>query len=385
MIDEDHTDADLEALLRSTFASEARQQVPDNRAVPPFPETTRVATVHPIRRRWVGLSVVAAALVAVAIGATVLVSETMDSERTPIPPATTGAPTPTVSTSVTAPPTTSPTSTPSSATSTAPPPAATKQITVLGIELTVPTTWNAIPGGESVPNPTTCLTTGSAVERTGMWETNCELNVDVGGGIFHDADPDSADFTPDGGICGTDGRTANQTVTTSEDQVVVDGQTAEHRVFTGSCVEHPIQQWTVVTSPVVEFTRMRGDPAGDAQALAVVRSARLPGPRSARRVFDRGYITGVSGATVSLDRITVMAERPVVNNNPATYDYPVAGTATIEYVGGMSGTVALTLDQLRALAAGQTVPGVPALDSLVAQLDTDGTAVTRLNLYPRSS
>ena len=296
-----------------------------------------------------------------------------------IPRSSTTVPEPSTSTS----PTTSPTPPASTAVST-PAGVPTKEVTVQGVVLTVPTTWNVIarPVGEAGDTPSVCLTTDTVIRSVGVSGSNCQLSVSVGAALWGSLDVDRVGFEPDGGICGTDHHQPHQTDTVVADELVIDGQAAEHRAFTGSCLDHVFDQWTVPTAPFVQFWRDFGsaDATGAAQALAVVRSARLPGPRSARRLEDHGYITAVSGSTVSLDRITDLNQLGIQNNNPATYDYPIATSATITVEGAP-----LSIDQLQELAAGQPVAGVPALDTLEADLDTDGSVVTRLDLEPRRS
>lgn len=398
MIDEDRTDAELEALLRATFTSEAHRQVPDGRAVPSFPAAAPVATVHPMRRRWVGLSVVAAALVAVVVGATVLANETMQSERRPTPAGTSVAPAPTVTASrpTTRPP--SPTARPTAATSTAPatspsapPPAPTKQVMVLGVGLTVPSAWNIVtrPVGETGTTPSVCFTTDTAIRSTGSATYDCQLSVSVGAALWGSTDVDRVGFAPDGGLCGTDHRVPHETDTVVADELVVDGQTVEHRGFTGSCLDQTLDQWSVPTAPFVQFWRDFGpaDPVGRAQALTAVQSARLPGPRSPLRLMDRGYITAVSGDTMSLDRITDLNQLGVQDVNPATYPYPVGNIPPVRYDDPVTQQhlVFAPADMVGLLQGPQVIAGVrvPALSSLQAFITTNGTQVTGIDLTAR--
>lgn len=378
---DDRSDADLGALLRATFAGEARQQVPDTRGVPPYPAVGPVPTAHPHRRRWVGLGLVAAAMVAVVTGGALLTNGTSDSAPRPTPAGTSVAPaTPAPSTS--AAPSSSPAS--SSPVASTPPAATTRPVTFHGVVLAVPTAWNVVdrPAGDSGETASLCLTPDTAIRQTGDAVDDCQLNVVVGAALWGSHDVDRVGFAPDGGLCGTDHRTPHQTDTTVADEVVVDGYDAEHRGFTGSCLDQVLDQWTIPTAPFVQFWRAYGpaDPTGRAQALAVVQSARLPGPRSALRLDDHGYLTAVTGDAVSLDRVTYLNQLGVRDDNPATYDYPLAADVAVTY-----GGTPLTVAQLQDLGAGRTVAGVPPLGQLVAELTTDGSQVTALDLSDRRS
>ena len=373
------SDHELESLLRATFSAEARQRVPDSRTVPPFPATERLATVHPLRRKWTGVLLVAAALVAIVVGGSVIGFEALDADQ-PTPPATTGPPEPTVTSTDT-------TSMTPSTTASTPPAAVTHQVTVQGVTLSVPTAWTV---GPDPTNPTGTVFPATCVGTAPDTATGCDLAIAVGPDDGGPGDVDQPGVTGDGTICGSKTQDSLETVTA--DQVQIDGQSAEHRVFTADCVDGSYEQWTVATAPMVRFVTRSAVAAVHVQVAAAVVTAQLPGPRSELRLVDRGYVAAVSDTTLSLDRVTKLYEpgrAPFLQDiNPVTYDYPVGNVPGVRYEDPASQqqiTFAPS-DMVGLLDGPKVIAGVqvPALSSLQAFVETNGTAVTWIVLSARS-
>lgn len=385
--DRSREDADLEALLRATFLSEARGRVSDARPVPTLPEPTRLATVHPVRRRWMGISVVAAALVAVVVGATVFGNEVMDSDRTPTPPGTSVAPAPTTAAPSASPttPRSSPT-TPGTTAASTPVAAPTRQLAVEGVTLTVPTTWGVQP---LAPAPDygysrTCVVDGPSPTPIDYAANRCALVVFVG------ADPTQQPFGSqnyDVALSSACGERSAALDPLSEDAQTIDGRDAEHRRWSSPCLpSSSIETWTVSTWPLVQFTRVgdASDPATVAAVDGIVAGASLPNSISSMRAIELGYPTTVDANTVSVDRVTVVGTT-VTNDNPATYDYPIAADARI--VGETSGSprvAEMTLDLFRDEVAGRTVGNFLPVDQLYVYIQTDGHQATFVALRLRS-
>ncbi|MHA3702028.1 hypothetical protein ACXR2U_07565 [Jatrophihabitans sp. YIM 134969] len=369
----DDRDAELESLLRATFAGEARRQVPDARSVPPFPQTERLATVHPLRRKWTGVVLVAAALVGIVVAGTLIGREAMDARPSPSTPAGTSvAPTPTVTTTGSA------TSSPTAATSTTSVPA-TKQVTVLGVTLSVPTSWSvgANPGGVADSG---CLVAPG---------NTCALDVSVGASTKGGpVDPDLPWVTGEKWLCPEGPERLTQRTTTA-DEFLAHGVTVEHRVFTAACVDGSFEQWTIATAPLVVFVAQGSDPTVHARAAQVVHSA-LVGARSPLRLGDHGRVVAASATTLRLDRVDHLfqagsasfAERDI---NPATYDYPLAG-AQIECLDcAAAGPLVFGAEDLAAVLAGQTVGDIPPLDTDHAVIVTDGYRVISVTFVQKRS
>ena len=98
-------------------------------------------------------------------------------------------------------------------------------------------------------------------------------------------------------------------------------------------------------------------------------------------MFDRGRLTAVAGTTVSLNRVVLRQSGGVLDDDPTTSAYPLA--ADVQIFWETPDTLKeLSVDQLRALVAGQPVAGVPAIGTLLAELETDGSEVTTVQLNP---
>ena len=335
------------------------------------------------RRRWIAPMLAAAAVIAIAIGTTAVVTA-VRADRDHNSPAHTPTPTPSLSSTSQAPshstsPSSSPPASPSDTASGTPSThtVQTKKVTVQGVTLDVPTDWGAV-AANGIGND--CLTVGG---RTPSPTNRCQLQVRVvsatqTGGF----NPDKPYVVGDGNMCGS-GSNAPKVTTTQATNTTVGGQAAEYRAYTGECFTGTWEQWVVPTAPGVIIVRTLADPATEQAARFAVTHAQLPGPRSSLRITDQGYIRSVDsqpdGVHIELDRVTRLEQGGVSDTNPATYSYVLP--VNIPIFADTTDLKPLTVQQLVQLAAGKTIDGVaPPLGKQFALLKTDGSQVTSVLL-----
>jgi len=384
---------DMEDRLRAAFDAKTNRVTGAllRPADPPqdddVPSDGTVTSIHR-RHRWIAPLLAAAAVIAVAAGTTAVVTTAAGDHSHP---GNTQSPTPTPTTpSATPSPTVAPSTTPvaggappsgtsTGSTSAAPP--VTKKLTVQGVTLDVPTNWDFA----ALDNR--CLTINGLPPDPVVPSRHCQLEISVisasqaASGGFN---PDKPYVIGDGNMCGSGGTAAQSVKTVLATNAMVGGQPAEYRSFTGACFKGTWEQWTVPTAPGVIITRSYADPATEQAALYAVTNAQLPGPRSQLRLSDRGIIRSVTseadGAHIELDRVTRLEQGGNSNTNPATYSYVLP--ANLQIRAATSDLEPLSVQQLIQLANGTTVDGVsPPLSTLGANLTTDGTTVTGMDLF----
>jgi len=262
-------------------------------------------------------------------------------------------------------------------------PFATKKLTVQGVTFDVPTTWGLSP---ILTGATDCLTIGGVAVRLVNGASNCQLAVRVvsaRGAAQEDFNLDQPLVVGDGAMCGPS-TGAPKVTTVQATNATVGGHAAEYRSFTGTCFKGTWEQWTVPTAPAVILTRSYANPATEQAARYVVANAELPGPRSTLRLTDRGVIRSVKGEAdgvrIELDRVTRLEQGGNSNTNPATYSYVLP--ANLQIRAATPDLEPLSVQQLVQLANGTTVDGVsPPLSTLGANLTTNGTTVTGMDLF----
>jgi hypothetical protein len=387
---------EMEDRLRAAFESKTAQVTASSLrpADPPDhddrPSDGIVIPLGGRRHRWIAPLLAAAAVIAVAVGATAAVTVGAEGHHrtpanTPTPSTSVPSPTPSSKTSshhpAAPPPSMGGGSSGSTNSSPAGPPEPTHTITVQGVTLQVPKNWTVTSSGTHHPF-TSCISADQS--------TKCQLEVMVvtatqaqDNGFKYD----KPEVIGDGNMCGSAGAAADAVKTVQATNVPIDGQQAEYRSYTGGCESGTYEQWVVPTAPGVIFTRHDVGPDTDAAALYAVTHAVLPGPRSPLRLDDVGVIRSVTpvagGVRIDLDRVTMLEQGGTTNTNTATYSYVLASNLQIG-----SPTSAdlkpLTVQDLVQLASGKSVHGIsPPLSSLLAQLWTDGNRVNHMLLDVR--
>jgi hypothetical protein len=364
---------EMEDRLRAAFDAEAGRVTTATLrpAEPPHEDDRPSDGVVPIggRRRFVAPLLAAAAVVAIAVGTTAVVRSSAHGPHTP----------------------------PANTVTLSPPPEPTHALSMYGVTLQVPKTW-----GFGAPEPGfgggACVTVGGVPYQQQGRLDNCQLGffvMSASDALVGGWDPDKTDVIGNGSVCGSTSQTdatgaaARSVRAVQAADVQVGGQRADFRAFTGSCFPGTLEQWVVSTAPGVVFTRTRPDPATEAAARYAVQNAVLPGPRSPLRLSDRGYIRSLRSASdgvhIELDRVTRQADGAVSNADPATYAYTLPADVEVWWVeihGPGSESPRLSLQQLVQLSEGHVVDGIqPPLSGLRAELVTDGSRVTRLDLY----
>ena len=387
----------IEDDLARALTDRAARAIPDAEVPPPFVRIRR----QPAQASWMFPLMAAAAVIALVVG-TLVTAQLVSADR-PNRPGTSlsgpadASPTPSASATdvaSTSPTTSRQTATPS-ATPTSPVPVATRLLYTDAGSFTVPMTWAVAAGA---PAGTVCITAGGAAYRAIGRGDNCELLVrsfsatsgdsTLAGGVV---DPDRPGGFGRSDICGDGGNAGISTDQSSD--ASVGAAAAEHRVFSGSCIQGSLEQWVVPTAPAVVITRWNGAAGTDAAAASAVRSGQLAGSRGNVRLVDRGRVLDTYGTgghwTVTIDRVVLTADGHVQNNSSATYSYSEGyveyptGLVKIQYYadGKYQDLSPLGLSYL--LLKTGFYKTLPPIEDMIADITTDGQLVTRLVLHVR--
>jgi hypothetical protein len=385
----------IEDDLARALTDKAARAVPDAEVPPRFIPFRRQQPAH---AGWL-LPLMSAAAVIVLVGGTLVTARLVSADRSNRPGNSLSGPadvSPTPSASSPDAASTSPShpTATSSATPTSPPvPAATLLLSTTAGNFTVPATWAVAAGS---PAGTVCITDGGAAYRAIGRGDNCELLIrsfsastgdsTLAGGVV---DPDRPGGFGSTDICGDSGNAG--IVTDQSDDASVGAAAAEHRVFSGSCIRGSLEQWVVPTAPAVVITRWNGAADTDAAAESAVRSGQLAGGRGNVRLVDRGRVIATYGSgghwTVTIDRVVLTADGHVQNNSPAIYNYPEGyveyptGLVKIQYYahGKYQDLSPVGLSYL--LLKTGFYDTLPPIESMIADITTDGQVVTRLVLH----